>query len=32
MAGMEYVHMHDSANDGGEFDGVTWTTGLRMYF
>jgi phosphate-selective porin OprO/OprP len=32
MTGVEYANMQDDANDGGEFDGWTWTTGLRMYF
>lgn len=32
MSGVEYAHMQDHANDGGEYDGWTWTSGLRMYF
>ena len=32
MTGVEYAHMQDDAYDGGEYDGWTWTSGLRMYF
>lgn len=32
MTGVEYAHMRDDADDGGEFDGWTWTTALRLYF
>ena len=32
MSGLEYAEMEDNANDGGEYDGWTWTSGLRMYF
>jgi hypothetical protein len=24
--------MEDSANDGGKYDGWTWTTGVRLSF
>jgi len=32
MTGVEYSAMHDSAHDGGEFDGWTYHAGLRVYF
>ncbi len=32
MTGVEYANMTDDAGDGGEYDGWTWMTGLRMYF
>jgi len=32
MAGAEYSVMHDSAHDGGEFDGWTYLAGVRVYF
>ncbi len=30
QTGLQYVTMNDDANDGGEFDGLAWTTGLRI--
>jgi phosphate-selective porin OprO/OprP len=32
MNGVEYSVMHDSANDGGAFNGWTFLTGVRLYF
>ena len=32
MTGAEYSLMHDSAHDGGEFDGLTYLVGMRVYF
>ena len=32
MTGIEYAKMQDAANDGGEYDGWTWTSGLRLFF
>lgn len=32
MAGGEYAHMKDSANDGGEYRGWTWFGAIRLYF
>lgn len=32
MTGLEYAHMLDHAGDGGEYDGWTWTSGLRLFF
>jgi phosphate-selective porin OprO/OprP len=32
MTGAEYSAMHDSANDGGEFDGWTYLAGVRVFF
>lgn len=31
MGGLEYAHM-DGGGDGGDFDGWTWLTGIRMYW
>lgn len=30
QTGLTYANMHDRANDGGAYDGWTWTTALRM--
>jgi phosphate-selective porin OprO/OprP len=30
QTGLTYTHMHDAANDGGDYRGWGWTTGLRM--
>jgi len=30
--GIEYAKMQDDANDGGEYNGWTWTSGLRLFF
>lgn len=30
QTGLQYVSMRDEANDGGDFDGLAWTTGLRL--
>jgi phosphate-selective porin OprO/OprP len=30
QTGLQYVSMRDGANDGGDFDGLAWTTGLRI--
>lgn len=30
MTGFTFTDMQDSANDGGEYNGWTWTTGLRI--
>ena len=27
---LQFADMKDRANDGGEFSGVAWTTGLRV--
>ena len=32
MTGAEYSVMHDSVHDGGEFDGLTYLVGVRVYF
>jgi phosphate-selective porin OprO/OprP len=32
MTGVEYATMQDDAEDGGEYDGWTWMSGLRLYF
>jgi phosphate-selective porin OprO and OprP len=32
MTGAEYSAMHDSAQDGGAFDGWTYLAGVRVYF
>jgi phosphate-selective porin OprO and OprP len=32
MTGAEYAVMHDSAHDGGAFDGWTYLAGVRMFF
>ena len=32
MTGAEYAAMHDSAHDGGEFEGWTYLAGVRVYF
>ncbi len=32
MAGGEYAHMKDKANDGGKYRGWTWFGALRLYF
>lgn len=32
MTGAEYSVMHDSAEDGGAFDGWTYLVGVRVYF
>ncbi len=32
QTGLTYTDMKDSANDGGEYHGWTWTTGLRLSF
>ena len=30
QTGLQYVNMNDEPNNGGEFDGFSWTTGLRV--
>jgi phosphate-selective porin OprO and OprP len=30
QTGVQWADMNDSANDGGEYSGVSWTTGLRV--
>ena len=30
QTGVQFADMNDRANDGGEFSGVAWTTGLRV--
>jgi phosphate-selective porin OprO/OprP len=30
QTGLQYVSMNDDANNGGEFDGWSWTTGFRL--
>jgi phosphate-selective porin OprO/OprP len=30
QSGLQYADMNDSANDGGAYSGVSWTTGLRV--
>ena len=30
QSGVQFVDMKDRANDGGEYSGVAWTTGLRV--
>jgi len=32
MAGAEYAHMKDDANDGGAYRGWTWFGAVRLYF
>jgi len=32
MAGVEYAHMKDDANDGGAYRGWTWFGAVRLYF
>ena len=32
MAGGEYAHMKDAANDGGRYKGWTWFGAVRLYF
>lgn len=32
QTGLAYAHMRDRANDGGAYDGIQWTTGLRFSF
>jgi phosphate-selective porin OprO/OprP len=32
MAGGEYAHMKDKANDGGKYRGWTWVGAVRLYF
>ncbi len=32
MAGGEYAHMKDAANDGGRYEGWTWFGAVRLYF
>lgn len=32
QTGVQYANMNDDANDGGEYDGWGWTTGLRFYW
>ena len=32
MAGGEYAHMKDAANDGGKYSGWTWFGAVRLYF
>ena len=32
MAGGEYAHMKDKANDGGKYRGWTWFGAVRLYF
>jgi phosphate-selective porin OprO/OprP len=30
QTGLQWADMNDRANDGGEYSGVSWTTGLRV--
>jgi phosphate-selective porin OprO/OprP len=30
QSGLQYADMDDSANDGGEYSGLSWTTGIRV--
>jgi len=30
QSGLTYANMRDRAGDGGRYDGITWTTGLRV--
>ena len=30
QSGLQFADMNDSANDGGEYSGVSWTTGIRV--
>jgi phosphate-selective porin OprO/OprP len=30
QTGLQWAGMNDSANDGGEYSGVSWTTGIRV--
>jgi len=32
QTGVQYSHMRDRANDGGEYSGWAWTTGLRIFW
>jgi len=32
QTGLTYTWMNDEANDGGQYEGWTWTTGLRVSF
>lgn len=32
MTGVEYATMNDTFNDGGDYSGWTWFTGIRMFF
>lgn len=32
MAGAEYAHMKDAADDGGKYSGWTWFGAIRLYF
>lgn len=32
QTGLAYGHMRDRASDGGAYDGIQWTTGLRFSF
>lgn len=32
QTGVQYANLDDAANDGGEYDGWGWTTGLRFYW
>lgn len=32
QTGLAYANMRDRANDGGAYDGISWTTGLRISF
>ena len=30
QSGLQFADMNDSANDGGDYSGVSWTTGIRV--
>ena len=30
QSGVQYADMNDSADDGGEYSGLSWTTGIRV--
>jgi phosphate-selective porin OprO and OprP len=30
QTGVQWADMNDRANDGGEYSGVSWTTGIRV--
>ena len=30
QSGLQFADMNDSANDGGEYSGIAWTTGIRV--
>ena len=30
QSGVEFGEMQDRANDGGEYSGISWVTGLRL--